>query len=158
MRGEQMKELGIEPPRTRRYLLHKLEQFRQRQYGTGGDLRFVKDGKAEVRIVEVETRKKRPGTATLSPNMKKIVVNVKPGMDVEKLDATDLRPVKGAHIKGADRVNGSHFVPIKGGGGAKIEVKEGLWEDKRGRKIDGGERRAAETRVSGSEAVCCRKY
>ena len=37
---------------------------------------------------------------------------------------------------------------IKGTGGlkARVVVKEGLWEDKRGHKVDGGERRKAEVR------------
>jgi hypothetical protein len=149
LKGEQLRDMGVEPPRLRRYLLRRLEQYRQGQYGVGGDLRYVENGAAEVRVVEVPAAtRRRAATATLSPGMKKIVVNVPLGSDIESLPTEDLVPVKGVHIKGADTVAGSHFTPIKGGGGAKIAITEGLWEDRRGRKIDGGERRAAETRVS----------
>jgi len=147
LRSEELKQLGIEPPRTRRYLLRKLEQFRQGQYGVGGDLRHVENGAAEVRVVEVPALGAKAATATLSPGMKKIVVNVASIGNVEAMPPKDLVPVKGVHIKGASRVAGSHFKPLKGGSGAKIAVTEGLWEDRRGRKIDGGERRAAETRA-----------
>jgi len=155
LRGEQMRKMGIEPPRTRRYLLRKLQQYRQGQYGVGGDLKYVEDGKAEVRVVQVPivVHKQNP-TATLSPGMKRWVVNVPPGVDVESAPKEQLVRIRSVHIRGADTVAGSHYTPIKGGGGAKIAVTEGLWEDRRGRKIDGGERRAAETRVSYFEVMC----
>src|SRR4051812_23923523 len=44
----QLKELGIEPPRARRYLLRWREKFRNREYGIGGDFKYVEGGKAEV--------------------------------------------------------------------------------------------------------------
>jgi hypothetical protein len=153
LRSEDLKKLGIEPPRTRRYLLRRLEQFRQGQYGVGGDLQHVENGAAEVRVLEVLAPGAKAATATLSPGMRKIVVNVASGSKVEAIPPKELVPVKGVHIKGANRVAGSNFLPLKGGGGAKIAVAEGLWEDRRGRKIDGGERRAAETRVSPSKFV-----
>ncbi|PBP25160.1 hypothetical protein BUE80_DR004031, partial [Diplocarpon rosae] len=89
--SSQLKELGVDPPRSRRYLLRWREKFRNGQYGIGGDLKHVKKGVAELRIAE--------------------------------------------------------FPPLKGGKTAKLEVKEGLWEDRRGHKIDGGERRQAEVRA-----------
>ena len=51
--SSQLKDLGIEPARTRRYLLHWREKFRNGEFGVGGDCRFVQDGVAELRVVDV---------------------------------------------------------------------------------------------------------
>jgi hypothetical protein len=59
----------------------------------------------------------------------------------------ELVPVKGLHLKGAHTIVGPHVRPVKGGKAAQIVVKEGLWEHRRGHKIDGGERRQAEIRA-----------
>ncbi len=143
----QLKELGIEPPRTRRYLLRWREKFRNGQYGIGGDFQFVENGAAEVRVVEVPVSGDRAATATLSPGKRKIVVNVAAGGSALEKTAEHLVPVKGLHIKGAQTIVGPHVQQLKGGKTAKIVVKEGLWEDRRGHKIDGGERRQAEVRA-----------
>ena len=39
--------------------------------------------------------------------------------------------------------------PVKGSDGmrARIRLREGIWEEKRGHKVDGGERRKAEVRA-----------
>ena len=39
--------------------------------------------------------------------------------------------------------------PVKGSGGlrARIRLQEGIWEVRRGHKVDGGERRKAEVRA-----------
>jgi len=37
--------------------------------------------------------------------------------------------------------------PRSNGSAALIKVQEGMWEDKRGQKVDGGERRRAEVRA-----------
>jgi hypothetical protein len=41
---------------------------------------------------------------------------------------------------------GPYLQPLKGSNGtaATISVQEGMWEDKRGHKVDGGERRRRE--------------
>lgn len=78
---------------------------------------------------------------------KKIVVNVPAGSSAQELPENLLVPVKGLHVKGAHTIVGPHVLPVKGGKTAKIVVKEGLWEDRRGHKIDGGERRRAEVRA-----------
>lgn len=142
----QLKELGIDPPRSRRYLLRWREKFRNRQYGVGGDFKFVKNGVAELRVAEVPVSGHAPATATLSPGKRKIVVNVAAGGSAPSKPLKPV-PVKGIHIKGAHTIVGPHVLPVKGGMGAKIVVKEGLWEDRRGHKIDGGERRQAEVRA-----------
>jgi hypothetical protein len=143
----QLKELGIEPPRSRRYLLRWREKFRNGQYGVGGDFQYVENGEAQVRVVEVPVSGNTPATATLSPGKRKIVVNVAAGGSALDKPAEQLVPVKGLRIKGAQTIVGPHVQPLEGGKAAKIVVKEGLWEDRRGHKIDGGERRQAEVRA-----------
>jgi hypothetical protein len=134
---------GIEPPRNRRYLLRWREKFRNQEYGVGGDFKYVEDGKAEVRIVELPA--KSDHASQIGP--RKIVVNVAAGGSVAEIPAGQLKPVKGVKIKGAHTIVGPHVLPLKGGNGAQIVVQEGLWEVRRGRKIDGGERRAAEVQA-----------
>jgi hypothetical protein len=144
----QLRELGIEPPRTRRYLLRWREKFRNGQFGIGGDIEHVENGAAELRVVEVPAGGQHAATGTLSPGSRKIVVNVPAGSSATLETPTEkLVPVSGVHIKRAHTIVGPHVQPLKGGKAAKIEVKEGLWEDKRGHKIDGGERRQAEVRA-----------
>ena len=143
----QLKELGIEPPRSRRYLLRWREKFRNGQYGVGGDFQYVENGAAEVRVVEVPASGHSTATATLSPGKRKIVVHVAAGGSALEKPAEHVVPVKGLHIKGARTIVGPHVQPLKGGKAAKIVIKEGLWEDRRGHKIDGGERRQAEVRA-----------
>jgi len=143
----QLKELGVEPPRSRRYLLRWREKFRKGQYGIGGDFQHVENGAGEVRVVEVPLLGHAAGTATISPGKRKVVANVAAGGSAPDQSAEQLVPVKGLHIKGAHTIVGPHVQPLKGGKSAQILVKEGLWEDRRGHKIDGGERRQAEIRA-----------
>lgn len=141
----QLRELGVEPPRARRYLLAWRERFRQGRFGIGGTIPHVENGEALLSVVEVPAGGHRPATATISPGTRKIVVNVK--RDGEDQPLEQLRPVEGVRVKGAHTIVGPHVQPVKGGRGARIAVKEGLWEMRRGRKIDGGERRRAEVRA-----------
>lgn len=144
----QLKELGIEPPRTRKYLQRWREKFRRGEYGIGGDIKHVKDGKAEFRIAEIPSSR-TTATATISPGVKRIVVNTPPGSKVSDLPPRELQPVKGLKIKNAGRTIGGPYVTPIGGesGAARFAIQEGMWEHKRGRKIDGGERRQAEVRA-----------
>lgn len=91
---------------------------------------MVEEGVARLEVVEVEGGRAE-GTVTRAGGMKRVVVN---GGEV----------MEGVRVKGAQRVVGSHVLPVKGG--AQIKAAEGLWEVRRGRKIDGGERRRAEVR------------
>jgi hypothetical protein len=141
----QLRELGVEPPRARRYLLSWREKFRQGRFGIGGELRHVENGEARLSVVEVPANGHRPATATLSSGKRKIVINSTSSGRDQPLE--ELKPVAGVKIKGAHTIVGPHVLPLKGGRGARIPVKEGLWEDRRGRKIDGGERRQAEVRA-----------
>ncbi|KAI4723799.1 hypothetical protein E4T49_08474 [Aureobasidium sp. EXF-10728] len=142
----QLRELGVEPARSRRYLLHWRNKFRQGSFGIGGDLTDVQDGVGELRIIEVPAAS---GTATLtsSPGMRKIVVNVPAGQDKPSQPLDKIKPVQGTKVVRSNIIGGSYVEAIKEKpGAAKIVAKEGLWEIKRGHKIDGGERRKAEVR------------
>lgn len=143
----QLKELGIEPPRTRKYLLRWREKFRRGEFGIGGDIKHVEDGKAIVRIVEVPSSRKF-ATATTSPGTKKIIVNTPAETDPSDIPLDDLQPVKGLVLKSARTITGPYVLPIEGDRTvAKLVIQEGMWEDRRGHKIDGGERRQAEVRA-----------
>jgi hypothetical protein len=109
-------------------------------------LQYIQDGFAELRIVEVPRSDTTASTATLSPGMRKIVVNVPAGGSAEDIPLEQLKPVKGVKIKSGNTITGQYVLQMKGKK-AKIEVKEGLWEIRQGRKIDGGERRQAEVRA-----------
>lgn len=91
---------------------------------------MVEEGIARLRVVEVEGGP-AVGTATRTAGMKRVAVNGE-------------EEIKGVRVRGAQRVVGAHVLPVKGG--AQIKAAEGLWEIRRGRKIDGGERRRAEVR------------
>ena len=199
--SEQLRELGIEPPRTRRYLLQWRQRFRRRHYGVAGDLLHVQNGVAELRILnfkppewgegegevegEVKGEVKGQGEAEgrwegegfeeergeydvyrrESQRAKRLVfgrpaaafkqryvVNVPAGTtSVKKLDLSQMSRVKGYKVRGARTIVGPYALPIKikgphDEGGARITVTEGMWEMRRGRKIDGGERRRTEVR------------
>lgn len=149
--------MGIEPTRQRRYLLRKREKFRQGQHGPGGDLVNVVNGVAQLRVVEVPAgdikdprTPELPASVTSTPGTMKAIVNLGP-------DATDYKhkssnPLKRfAHMKihQGSMIKGPFLKQIKGtnGGAALIQVQEGMWEDRQGHKVDGGERRQAEVRA-----------
>jgi hypothetical protein len=140
--SEELRELGVEPPRARKYLLRWRQRFRQGQYGIGGDLRFVEDGVADLRILEPDAA----ATADPTQTPRKYVVNVPAGRKVKECGPAELSRVLGYHVEGAKTIVGPYALPLKGDQGARITVTEGMWEDRRGHKIDGGERRRTEVR------------
>lgn len=142
----ELRELGVEPPRARRYLLAWREKFKQGIFGIGGDLRHVENGEGRLSVVEVPANNRRTATATISSGKRKVVVNT-PSDVGRDLPLDQVQPVQGVKVKRAHTIVGPHVLPAKGGRGARIPVKEGLWEVRRGRKIDGGERRQAEVRA-----------
>ena len=137
MTSPQLKELGIEPPRLRRYLIHWRDKFRLGSFGPGGDIKHVEDGKAKLAITEVER-----GPLEVSRH----VVNIPLSKNIEDVKNHDKAKVDGYHIEGISTITGPYALPVKGGRAAIITVTEGMWEEKRGRKIDGGERRRGEVR------------
>lgn len=116
-------------------------------YGIGGDLENVKDSVAHVRVIEVP-REQLIG-ASLGPDaMKKVVVNVPPDATVNESRLRELEPVNGLKVIGARTITGPFVEPVKGtrGSVATIKVQEGMWEQRRGQKVDGGERRKVQVR------------
>lgn len=88
-------------------------------------------------------------TATESPWKKKVIVNLPTGSSSIEKAAEEMKPVSGVKVLGAHTIVGPYIEPVKGTNGsvARIRVKEGMWEERRGHKIDGGERRKAEVRA-----------
>jgi hypothetical protein len=158
----QLKELGVEPARSRRYLLHWREKFRNQEYGVGGDCQHVTDGVAEFTVVDAPvppnpalgntiSPRSAAASALHSPGTRRVVVNVPAGADPATVitPTESLRGVRGLLVKGAKTIKGSYVEPVKGTEGrrARLRLQEGIWEERRGHKIDGGERRKAEVRA-----------
>ena len=121
-------------------------------------MKHVKDGEAEVRVVEVpatqsEAQALNPKKGAVKmeeilPKMRRMVVN-EPLEAVKKIvSAEELKAVEGMKVRGARQIVGPFIQPVKGTSGsvARIKVQEGMWEVRRGKKIDGGERRKAMVR------------
>ncbi|KAJ4988330.1 IGR protein domain-containing protein [Stagonosporopsis vannaccii] len=155
----QLKELGVEPARSRRYLLHWREKFRNGEYGIGGDCAHVAGGVAELAVVDAPVApnpalgntispRSAAATATHNPGTRRVVVNVPAGQTATALGPR-LQAVHGVLVKGAKTIKGSYVEPVKGSDGlrARIRLQEGMWEERRGHKVDGGERRRAEVRA-----------
>ena len=154
----ELKELGIEPARSRRYLLRWRQKFRRGEYGVGGDLKHVKDGVGELRVVEVpalQTPASSPNStsyvsATVTPGLTKLILNVPAGSTSYILEpgqtTQDLKKPKEFTLKDGHIICGPYSQAVKGtnGSAVKIQVMEGMWEDRRGHKVFGGERRRAE--------------
>lgn len=158
--SNQLKTRGIDPPRTRRYLLRWREKFRKGEYGIGGDFQHVKDGVAELRVVEIPSLKKDSSTGEpaieevsigRTPGMQKLIVNVPNGEATYRLlqgqTTADLKKPHGFTLKNGYIIKGKQVKPMAGtnGSGVTVSTHEGLWEHTRGRKVYGGERRRAET-------------
>ncbi|KAL9106737.1 MAG: hypothetical protein Q9227_008307 [Pyrenula ochraceoflavens] len=179
--SKQLEAAGLTEARTRRYLLRWREKFRKGEFGIGGDLKHVKDGVAELRIVEVprltkpaltstptsnnteeaeadgreegmqepQTQPQTYASANLSPGMLKLIVNLPLGQETYMGDPKDLKRPADYKLHRGTEIKGPFFEPQKGSLSTVgvVRVHEGMWEHKRGRKIDGGERRRAEVRA-----------
>lgn len=77
---------------------------------------------------------------------KKLVVNVPLGQTIKSTPVDELSRVTGYKVKGAKTIVGPYAIPIKEEAGVHVKVTEGMWEDKLGVKIDGGERRRTQVR------------
>ena len=128
------------------------DRFSKGVFGIGGDLQHVKDGQAELRIVEFPAPDNpKPSRSTaksplVAPKMQRMVINEAPGNTARALET--VKPVEGMRIVGARTIVGPFIELVKGSSGsvAKIDVQEGMWEVKRGEKVDGGERRKVQVR------------
>ncbi|KAF2858358.1 hypothetical protein K470DRAFT_259864 [Piedraia hortae CBS 480.64] len=153
----QFREVGIEPARSRRYLLAWRERFRNGVTGIGGDCKNVRDGVAKLRAVELQSNKPQGNDTT--PKSRKTVANEKADEDgkgnLEEEGSDSKLPLVGdnvpTNLRGVKLLRG-HYIAgsgveqVKGFGVAQLRVKPGLWEIRRGHKVDGGERRKAEVR------------
>ena len=137
--SDQLRELGVEPPRARRYLLRWRQRFREGKFGIGGDIQHVEGGRAELKVVEVAKNKK--GSFRL-----RHVINTPAGVKAEEIAPAEQVAVAGFTVRGVRTIQGPYALPMKEGAGSTISVTEGMWEDRQGHKVDGGERRRAEVR------------
>lgn len=111
----------------------------------GGDLTYVGgDGEktAVLKMVEVPLEERDVVGKVGMPRVKRMVVNVPAQEGVEK-GGEGLRVVEGMKVRGARTIVGPYVQYVKGTGGsvAVIKAQEGMWEERRGVKVDGGERR-----------------
>lgn len=114
----------------------------------------MKDGLAELRSVEVPVLKAgiadatSTSTATGLTRVKKMIVNETLEYVERNLDMEKLKPVEGMKVVGARTIVGPFVQPVKGtrGSVATIRIQEGMWEVRRGVKVDGGERRKVQVR------------
>ena len=110
------------------------------------------DAVAQVRAVELPLQYKlsdsNTDTPTGIPVKKKLVVNLPPEVLTQGLRLEQVKPIGGMKVVGAHTIVGPYIQPVKGTGGsvATIKVQEGMWEVKRGHKVDGGERRKVQVR------------
>ena len=119
-------------------------------------MKHVSNGEAEVRVVEfpvpgIESEKpvvEGVASEVIPPKMRRVVLNEPAEIVLEKLNLKKLRSVEGMKVKGAGTIVGPFIYPVKGtrGSVAKIKVQAGMWEVRRGVKVDGGERRKVQVR------------
>nr|KMM69741.1 hypothetical protein CPAG_06055 [Coccidioides posadasii RMSCC 3488] len=156
--SQELRELGVEPARQRRYLLRWVDKFRRGEYGVGGNLDHVTDGVAELRAVEVPREQDsryryhhRQGYrhSFIQPGCKWVIVNLPVGETEVKENMFSIKKYSEIKLHRGNKIKGPYveLLPGANGSAAKITVQEGMWEDKLGRKIDGGERRRAEVRA-----------
>ena len=120
----------------------------------GGDLQHVKDGEAELRLLEVPiagATVPKSGSASMAIGLqqtKRVIVNEPPGIMKMAASLQRLKPIAGMKVIGVRTIAGPFVQTIKGTNGslATIKAQEGMWEVKRGVKVDGGERRKVQVR------------
>lgn len=115
-------------------------------------MKEVTDGVGEMRAFEVpvsEGWRQPQATATRSAGTRKVAINVPVGSETPNVPLEEALPVHLVKVRHDHTLSGPHLQPVKGTNGyaARIAVAEGLWEEKRGHKVDGGERRKAHVRA-----------
>lgn len=95
----------------------------------------MQDGKAKLAVEE---------TPMGLLEVKRHIVNIPMGKTLQEVSEQEKIKVEG--YKWKNTIAGPYARPLKGGKEAVVAVEEGMWEEERGRKIDGGERRRAEVR------------
>ncbi|PHH84245.1 hypothetical protein CDD83_2250 [Cordyceps sp. RAO-2017] len=161
----ELKALGVEPARSRRYLLQWLDRYRAGDLGPGGDFQHVRDGLALLKValppasvpssarwvvnVPLERGEAAAATAT-AETAAAAAAETTTTAAAGTTAATPLPPKVvrpgGYVVRGLRTIVGPYATQLPGSGGATVKVREGMWEFRRGRKIDGGERRRTEIR------------
>ena len=145
---DELRELGVAPARSRKYLLRWLEKFRNGRFGAGGDFAHVAaGGVAHLRVghdlvtdrrwvVNVPLDKAQGGAPARA---------VRAYLEDTPREAHVVPD--GYYVRGARTVVGPQAIPNpREVGGAMVRIVEGMWEERRGVKLDGGERRRAMVR------------
>lgn len=125
----------------------------------GGDIRQENTSKEEAPTIATETTPPTPSSDPISTYLatNKIVLNFPEDesdptriLQPERAITTtyDLPKVRMVKIARGHVIRGAHIQLVKGTNGsvATLKAVEGLWEHRRGHKVDGGERRKAEVR------------
>ena len=116
----------------------------------------VVDGAGQLRVVQVpvggeDNNIASGASASISPGMKRVILNLPPEVTEFNRPTTQQPLKKFAHMKiyNGSKIKGPFLQPIKGANGsaALIRTQEGMWEDRQGHKVDGGQRRQAEVRA-----------
>lgn len=153
--SKQLRALGVEPPRTRRYILNWREKFRRGDYGVWGGLTHVDNGIAELRVADKGGKKvilnTLPSTST-GDAVESTTESVEHAGGLRPTASAGAEATREAKVVFPDVVSGPRCLHVKGTRGtvARVQVEEGLWEHKRGYKVAGGERlvRRAKTLVA----------
>lgn len=120
----------------------------------------MENGVGELRVVEVPRLKAATTSETqsqpspLASPMQKLIINVPTTSPRDSLplqpgeSPATLRKPAGLKLLRGHAISGSYVEPVAGSNGsvARLRVVEGMWEHRRGHKVDGGERRQAEVR------------
>ena len=124
-------------------------------------MQYVEDGVGELRVVEVPKLPSKTPTSESSsqkssqlPATQRLIINVPPSSPNDALplqpgeSTATLRKPAGLKLLRGHAIAGSYVQPVAGTNGsvARLKVVEGMWEHRRGHKVDGGERRQAEVR------------
>ncbi|KAF2671257.1 hypothetical protein BT63DRAFT_477771 [Microthyrium microscopicum] len=158
MSSYDLRQAGIEPPRARKYLCWWRERFRQGVYGIGGDFAHVHNGVGHIQVVQIDAPADKTNRfdeqvplLLRTPGKFEIPVNVPhdsrlptvPLGQAKKVDGVTWRPqhrtLKGRYLEPLPQQDGTR---------ATLAWRDGLWEVRRGHKVDGGERRKAEVRAT----------
>lgn len=106
-----------------------------------------------MRVVEIPIPEPRPtpkgiDAAAIPPPTKRLVVNEQPEVLEQKLQSGEVKPVEGMKVQGAGIIRGPFIRVVRGtrGSVAQLKAEEGMWEVRKGVKIDGGERRKLQVR------------
>lgn len=116
-----------------------MNRYRKGAVGPGGDFEYVKNGEALLKVAT-------PPASQISDS--RWVVNVPQSEEgaIDLATAKSLPRPAGYTVQGLQSISGPYARVLPGDSGAIVKVTEGMWEQRRGRKIDGGERRRAEVR------------